>query len=273
MTRPRSTLRPETAPPAPTPRLVRTRRAVLVGAANLLAVTVQAADVRPATIPLRIVVVGGHPGDPEYGCGGTVARYTDLGHRVTLLYLNHGETSCPETDAEHGGTMRTREAEAACAILGARARFADQCNAHAIVDQRHYETFTRLLRELSPDMIFDQWPIDNHPDHRAISSLTYEAWLRMHRGPALYYYEVSDGEDTQMFQPTDYVDITATEARKRRACYAHASQEPDRYWALQSQVTRFRGLQAGYPQAEALIRHARSRPGFLPQGQAQPRPE
>ncbi len=35
---------------------------------------------------LKVIVTGGHPGDPEYGCGGTVARYTDLGHEVVLLY-------------------------------------------------------------------------------------------------------------------------------------------------------------------------------------------
>src|SRR5271157_1709825 len=26
---------------------------------------------------LKVIVTGGHPGDPEYGCGGTIARYTD----------------------------------------------------------------------------------------------------------------------------------------------------------------------------------------------------
>ena len=30
---------------------------------------------------LKVIVTGGHPGDPEYGCGGTIARYTDLGSR------------------------------------------------------------------------------------------------------------------------------------------------------------------------------------------------
>ena len=44
--------------------------------------------------PLKIVVAGGHPGDPECGCAGTVARLTDLGYAVTLLYLNRGEGYC-----------------------------------------------------------------------------------------------------------------------------------------------------------------------------------
>jgi len=38
----------------------------------------------PPERKLKVVVCGGHPGDPEYGCGGTIARYSDLGHEVVL---------------------------------------------------------------------------------------------------------------------------------------------------------------------------------------------
>jgi LmbE family N-acetylglucosaminyl deacetylase len=89
--------------------------------------------------------------------------------------------------------------------------------------------------------------------------LAYDAWMAMGKRFAFYYYEVSDGEDTLMFQPTDFVDITATEERKRRACYAHASQSPDKFYELQSRVTRFRGVESGYAQAEGFVRHAQSR--------------
>ena len=50
-----------------------------------------------------------------------------------------------------------------------------------------------------------------------------------------------------------YVDITETEAVKRAACYAHASQTPDRYYALQDQVAAFRGVEGGYKRAEAFV--------------------
>src|SRR5438045_3070490 len=65
----------------------------------------------------------------------------------------------------------------------------------SIVDQAHYEEFHRLLESEHPQVVFTHWPIDNHADHRAISMLVYEAWLRMKRTFALYYYEVSSGED------------------------------------------------------------------------------
>jgi hypothetical protein len=59
------------------------------------------------------------------------------------------------------------------------------------------------------------------------------------------------------------VDITGAEPRKRAACYAHASQSPDRFYALQEQVARFRGVESGVSQAEAFVRHVQSRSGLL----------
>ena len=62
--------------------------------------------------PLKIVVAGGHPGDPEYGCGGTIARCAQLGHDIVLLYLNEGE---PPGRSRTG--TRVAEAKAACELL------------------------------------------------------------------------------------------------------------------------------------------------------------
>lgn len=205
---------------------------------------------------LKIVVTGGHPGDPEYGCGGTVARYADLGHDVVLLYLNRGE-GLPGSDPRAAET-RVGEAARACGILRARPLYAGQVDGRAVVDPEHYAEFRRILEAERPDAVFTHWPIDNHADHRAMSMLVYDAWLRQGKSFALFYYEVSSGEDTVQFAPTHYVDITATEPRKRRACYAHASQSPDKYYGLQERITRMRGIESGHRQAEAYIRHVQS---------------
>src|SRR5579884_2137120 len=69
---------------------------------------------------LKIVCVGGHPDDPESGCGGTLARYTALGHSVTILYLTRGEAGIHGKSHEEAAVIRTAECEAACQILGAK---------------------------------------------------------------------------------------------------------------------------------------------------------
>lgn len=215
-----------------------------------------------STRPLKIVVTGGHPGDPECGCAGTTARYTALGHSVVLLYLNRGEGYCGAASLGHCAEIRTAEAGKACRILKARAVFAGQYDGRAIVDQPHYESFARVLDAENPDVVFTHWPIDNHRDHRAVSMLTLDAWLRGGKRFALYYYEVA--EDTMMFSPGDYVDISSVEPNRRAACYAHASQQPDKWYPKQVEITRFRGVESGFPQAEAFLRHRESKYGFLP---------
>jgi len=241
------------------------RRQLLAGAGFATAAQASAPIATPKR-KIKVIVAGGHPGDPEYGCGGTVARYTDEGHEAVLLYLNRGDSGYMEKPpAEDAAPVRVAEAAKACEILKARPAYAGQFNGKAVVDAAHYEAFRIILEAEKPDVIFTQWPVDGHRDHRAISTLAYDAWLRMGKKCAFYYYEVSNGEDTLMFHPTHYVDITVVEPRKRAACYAHASQTPDRYYALQSQVAKFRGVESGYSQAEAYIRHAQSPYGALPQ--------
>ena len=228
-----------------------TRRSLIVrggmasGALAFGATSVVAA--LPKAHKAKIVVTGGHPGDPEYGCGGTIATFAEQGHEVVLLYLNDG--AWPPTPVE----TRLAEAKKACELLGARPSYAGQKNGAAIVDNIHYEDFAKRLDAEAPDAVFTHWMVDNHRDHRAISMLSYDAWQRSGRKFALYYYEVSDGEDTMQFSPNRYVEITKMEPRKKAACYAHASQTPDRYYELQDQVARFRGLESGYTRAEAFV--------------------
>jgi N-acetylglucosamine malate deacetylase 1 len=214
----------------------------------------------------KIVVTGGHPGDPEYGCGGTIARLTALGHEVVLLYMNDG--------AWHQISAATRIAEAkkACEILKARPAYANQINGHSIVDNAHYQSFQGILEAENPDAVFTHWFIDNHPDHRAIANLTYESWKQLKHSFALYYYEVSDGEDTTEFAaPTHYVDITDVIDMKKAACYAHASQSPGYYYGVQDTVANFRGLQSGSKRAEAYILQLGSTYDIFPRMGLRPR--
>jgi N-acetylglucosamine malate deacetylase 1 len=211
---------------------------------------------------LKIIVAGGHPGDPEYGCGGTIARYANLGHDVVLLYLNNGEW--PPSKGGAPAATRVAEAARACEILKARPAYAGQINGHAVLDPSRFDDYRKIIETERPDVVITQWPIDGHRDHRAISALTFDAWLQSGKKFALYYYEVSNGEDTLQFAPTHYVNITVTEAVKRAACYAHASQTPDRYYALQDQVAKFRGIENGCERAEAFILQVQSPYEALP---------
>jgi LmbE family N-acetylglucosaminyl deacetylase len=209
----------------------------------------------PAAAKLKVLVVGGHPDDPESGCGGTIARYTSAGHDVSILYLTRGEAGIAGKSHDEAARIRTAEAERASALLGARPRFFGQIDGDTHVDAAAYAAMRELLTQERPDVIFTHWPVDTHPDHRAASLLVYDAWLRTGMTAALGYFEVLTGEQTQVFHPTDYVDISSVAAKKQDACFLHVSQKPDEWYPLHELMGRFRGAEHRVANAEAFVRH------------------
>ena len=111
-----------------------------------------------------------------------------------------------------------------------------------------------LIAAEKPDVVFTHWPIDSHPDHRVCSLLVYDAWRRLGYSFELYYFEVMSGIQTQLFNPTDYVDITKVADQKREACFCHDSQDmKPLYEDWHDGMERFRGLEFRCKYAEAFI--------------------
>jgi LmbE family N-acetylglucosaminyl deacetylase len=208
---------------------------------------------------LKIVVVGGHPDDPESGCGGAIALYADQGHEVTILYLTRGEAGIKGSTLQEAAAIRTAECRKACEILKARPLFAGQIDGNTELNRARYDDFRKILDAEHPDIVFTHWPVDTHRDHRAASLLTYDAWLHGGRQFDLYYFEVDQGEQTQIFHPTHYVDINQTLSRKQAACFAHASQHPaTEFWPLHEAMNHFRGMECGVKDAEGFVRHCQN---------------
>jgi LmbE family N-acetylglucosaminyl deacetylase len=212
----------------------------------------------PQNRGLKIVCVGGHPDDPESGCGGTLARYAELGHSVTVIYLTRGEAGIPGKSHDEAATIRSAECLASCKILGAKPVFAGQIDGATVVDAKSAESFGRILSAERPNVVFTQWPIDTHLDHQAASTLTFRAWIATGRGFGLYYYEVNLGSQTMGFHPTDYVDITIVREKKKAALFAHRSQNGEEiYRRHHEMMENFRGREAGTTAAEAFVHLAR----------------
>lgn len=236
-----------------------TRRGLCASLLSLPAVAQQ----KPGT-KIKVVVVGAHPDDPETGCGGIMALYSALGHEVVALYFTRGETGIRGKSPEETAAIRTQEAEKACKILGARPVFVGQVNGSTEVNRARYDQFYKILAPEEPSIVFAHWPIDTHPDHRVASLMAYQAWQTAKKKFDLYYFEVMTGAQSQNFTPTQYVDITSVADKKREACYAHQSQDPDSFWPYHDAMQKFRGLECRAKQAEAFVRYARTGNPGLP---------
>jgi len=203
----------------------------------------------------KVVCVGGHPDDPESGCGGTLAKLRKAGHEVTMIYLTTGEAGIPGTAQEKAASIRKQEAINGARILDCKTVFAGQIDGATVVDNEWVAKMAKLIDAESPDLVFTHWPLDDHKDHQVASLLTIQAWNRSSKRFALYFFEVCAGEQTFIFHPTDYVDITDTSEQKKKALYCHVSQDPPGiYNCGHASMEEFRGRELGVKAAEAFIR-------------------
>ncbi len=203
----------------------------------------------------KIVCVGGHPDDPESGCGGTLAAYAQAGNDVTIIYLTTGEAGIEGKSHNEAAAIRKQEAINACSILKAKPVFAGQIDGDTILNNEWVNKMQEFISAENPDIVFTHWPLDSHKDHQVASLLTVQAWMRTTNKWPLYFFEVCAGEQTSTFHPTDYVDITSTQEQKRKALYCHTSQDPPGIYACgHAAMEDFRGRELGVKAAEAFVR-------------------
>jgi LmbE family N-acetylglucosaminyl deacetylase len=221
---------------------------------------------------MNILAVSAHPDDIELLCAGTLARYVAGGHAVTLAIFTDGSMGDARIPPARLARIRRREATAAAKVLGARLLWAGIQDEHVFPDAAQRRVMIDLLRTADPDVIFTHSPDDYHPDHRHVSQLVFDSYFqkglphipRQKRracrfaGAQLYYMDNIGGIH---FQPTEYVDITATMETKRRMLACHESQfaamaelAHTKLDELLDVQARFRGLGAGCRYAEGFTR-------------------
>lgn len=129
----------------------------------------------------RIVVFGPHPDDQELGMGGTIARLARQGHHVLLCDVTNGEPTplgSPEIRAEETAAA-TRilspdpgEHPGAVPLKRMLLGFTNREVEHTVAN-RH--KVAAVIRAWQADILFTTYPVDAHPDHRAVTRVVEDA--------------------------------------------------------------------------------------------------
>ena len=123
-------------------------------------------------IPARVLAIGAHPDDIEFGCGATLAHWARAGAHVELLVLTDGSKGSWDATDDLDALVATRRAEqqAAADVLGAAAvHFLDAVDGELTADAHRREQVSAAIRDARPDVVLahDPWKQYRlHPDHR-----------------------------------------------------------------------------------------------------------
>ena len=132
-------------------------------------------------VPTRVLAVGAHPDDIEFGCGATLAKWAAAGAQVELCVLTDGSkgTWDPASDLAALVATRREEQHAAAARLGAAAvHFIGCVDGELVADRATTEAVCRVIRAARPDVLLghDPWKQYRlHPDHHAGGRLVIDA--------------------------------------------------------------------------------------------------
>ena len=161
---------------------------------------------------MNILAIGAHPDDIEIGCGGTLTKYADRGHRVFSMVMTGGGQG-GESDVRHN------EQEKAGNIIGVeKIYWGGYEDTHLVVNQELIAKIEKVICDICPSFIFCHYPDDTHQDHRHLSQATQSAARNLRN--VLFY----EGPTTHGFNPQVFVDIGETLERKIKALQAHESQ-------------------------------------------------
>lgn len=225
-----------------------------IAGSSLLGTDAFAAGQQTADKKTKVLVIGAHPDDPETTTGGAILKMKEAGYEVVAVYMTRGQSGIKGKTHEEAGAIRTLEAENACKVLGIRPIFMSQVDGYSEINVDRYKEMQEIIVQENPDIVFTHWTLDLHRDHRVCSCLVLEAWRRLKYKFELYFFEPMTGGQAQLFNPTDYIDITDVAEKKREACDCHVSQGMDGiYNNWHDIMERFRGNEHHCKRAEAFI--------------------
>ncbi len=196
---------------------------------------------------MNILAIGAHPDDIEFGCGGTLIKYSQKGHNVFLMILTLGEMG-------GDGGVRKGEQLASSKILGAKeVYFGKYKDTKLPLDQGLIDSIEKVLKIAKPDFIFVNYFDDTHQDHRHLAQAAISATRYIRN---VLFYEVPT---TQNFSPNVFVNIEDVLKEKLAALQAHNSQvlktniEGLPITEIAKSSANFRGIQGRVKYAEGFI--------------------
>jgi len=196
----------------------------------------------------KILVILAHPDDPEFFCGGTIAKWTAAGNEVIYCLLTKGDKGIQEGFNFRGDIkdLRIKEQKEASVELGVNEIvFLEYKDGYLVPNLEMRKRITYIIRKIQPEIVVTCDPTNyfirddyiNHPDHRAVGQATIDAVFPASQNARifpdlleqeeLHPHHVQEVWLSLPYQPNLTVNVTDTWDKKIAALLNHQSQIGD----------------------------------------------
>jgi LmbE family N-acetylglucosaminyl deacetylase len=124
---------------------------------------------------IRAMMIGAHPDDCDFRCGGLALQYAKAGHKVKFLAMCDGSGGHHIMEPAEIAARRKGETQEVAKLAGIEYDVWDVTDCELIASLENRKRLVREIREFNPDIIFCSRPNDYHADHRNASLLVQDA--------------------------------------------------------------------------------------------------
>ena len=194
-----------------------------------------------------VLLISPHPDDVDFGCAGTIAKWTRMGTEVAYVICTSGDKGTDDSQMKPERLMAIREAEQwrAAEFVGVgKVTFLRLKDGELENNRVFRELLVRMIRSHRPDVVLSMDPANtrfekpyvSHSDHRATALAVFDAIYPAARNRNFFPEQLSEGltphsVDRIFFFGTDcpntWIDITETIDAKINALRCHESQLAD----------------------------------------------
>lgn len=214
---------------------------------------------------MKITAVMAHPDDTDIWCGGTLRKYYEQGHEISIIVVTNGRTGTnePVSDSWLIEARRQEQLASAKTYDAKRVIFLGNDDSELFETPETRKQLITAIRELAPDVILTHNLKDQNSDHRVTAQMVTNSLIPLplytvradapavKKVPVVFMADTYAGIDNQ---PEAYVDISQQFSYKRKALECHKTQLTGeiKWMDLMELQTRFRGFQAGCAYAEGF---------------------
>lgn len=198
----------------------------------------------------RVLVLAPHTDDGEFGCGGTIAKFTAEKKEVFYAAFSTAQKSVPRGFRPDILKEEVRQATSVLGISPANLLIYDfPVREFPACRQEILETMIYLKRNLRPDTVLLPSCHDLHQDHRTVAV----EGIRAFKHANILGYE--EPWNNLQFRPGCFVALSERDLRKKLEAVACYKSQSHRTYAGEAFIrgwAKMRGAQANTPYAEGF---------------------
>ena len=211
------------------------------------------------TKKLNILALSPHADDVEIAMGGTIAKYANEGHNVTILTAILPKENIDGKVDHFMSKNRIEEQEKAAKILGANLEILNLDPYDFNFNRKYIKLFDKKIQKYNPDIIFSCWEHDTHQDHKNLANIIFTVTRKNNISMNMYEAMLPGGLNTYSFNPqyfvniTKYIDLKTEALKSYKSVFEKKKNTYSKYFDSIVGRAKFRGEVIGVDYAEAFV--------------------